>query len=159
MPDYKKGKIYTIRCKDDPTLIYVGSSTQQLSQRWQEHKRSAKNQNDNVKYNYYIYKVMREKGIDNFYIELHVECPCENKEQLTQHEGKVIREIGTLNSCVAGRTDKEYTEENKEKKKIYYQNYHEKLRGTMLCECGCTVTIDHIARHKKTKKHLDLMET
>ncbi len=39
MPDYKNGNIYTIRCKDDPTLIYVGSTTQQLSQRWHENKK------------------------------------------------------------------------------------------------------------------------
>ncbi len=24
MPDYKQGKIYTVRCKTDDTLIYVG---------------------------------------------------------------------------------------------------------------------------------------
>ena len=31
MPDkYKNGKIYTIRCKKDDTLIYVGSTTQPL---------------------------------------------------------------------------------------------------------------------------------
>ena len=158
MPDYKNSKIYTIRCRDDPMLIYVGSSTQQLSQRWQEHKRNAKNQND-IKYNYYFYQVMREKGIDNFYIELHVECPCENREQLKKCEGKVIRELGTLNSCVAGRTDKEYREETKEKKKEYYKNNHDKLRGLTTCECGCEITIEHIARHKKTQKHLDLLKT
>ena len=38
MPDFKNGKIYTIRCKDDEALIYVGSTTQQLSKRWGEHK-------------------------------------------------------------------------------------------------------------------------
>ncbi len=30
MPDYKQGKIYTIRCKTDETLIYVGCTTQSL---------------------------------------------------------------------------------------------------------------------------------
>ena len=38
MPDYKNGKIYTIRCRDDESLVYVGSTTQQISQRWQDHK-------------------------------------------------------------------------------------------------------------------------
>ena len=33
MPDYKQGKIYTVRCKTDDTLIYVGSTTQPLSER------------------------------------------------------------------------------------------------------------------------------
>jgi hypothetical protein len=30
MPDYKQGKIYTVRCKTDETLIYVGCTTQSL---------------------------------------------------------------------------------------------------------------------------------
>jgi hypothetical protein len=30
MLDYKKGKIYTVRCKTDETLIYVGCTTQSL---------------------------------------------------------------------------------------------------------------------------------
>jgi hypothetical protein len=30
---YKNGKIYTIRCKNDDTLIYVGSTTQPLFKR------------------------------------------------------------------------------------------------------------------------------
>ena len=31
--DYQKGKIYTIRCYDDDSLIYVGSTTQSLAVR------------------------------------------------------------------------------------------------------------------------------
>ncbi len=30
MPDYKQGKIHTIRCKTDDTLIYIGCTTQSL---------------------------------------------------------------------------------------------------------------------------------
>ena len=33
MPDYKQGKIYTVRCKTDDTLIYVGCTTELLSRR------------------------------------------------------------------------------------------------------------------------------
>ncbi len=131
MPDYKNGKIYTIRCRDDPTLIYVGSTTQQLSQRWQEHKRHSKNPN-HKSYNIQLYQNLRDKGIDNFYIELYSECPCANREQLTKHEGKLIREIGTINSRIAGRTDKQYQEDNKDKIKEYdkkrYMNIKEKLK-------------------------------
>ena len=38
MPDYKQGKIYTIRCKTDDTLIYVGCTTQSLCERMTKHK-------------------------------------------------------------------------------------------------------------------------
>jgi hypothetical protein len=39
MINYSKGKIYTIICRYDPKLVYVGQSTQSLAQRWGEHKR------------------------------------------------------------------------------------------------------------------------
>ena len=38
MPDYKKGKNYTIRCKTDDSLIYVGSTVESLSSRLSKHK-------------------------------------------------------------------------------------------------------------------------
>ena len=182
MPDYKNGKIYTIRCKDDPTLIYVGSTTQSLSQRLTDHKRTAKNNSiKNKYYNFYFYQVMREKRLDTFYIELHEEHPCDNKEQLTKQEGKVIREIGTLNSRIEGRTFKEYYQDNKEHRaqthKEWYDNNREKVlqkvkdyvdqnkeklnlyrKSSVICECGQSISYTHKSRHEKTKKHLELME-
>ena len=32
--NYKNGKIYTVRCKNDNSLIYVGSTIQPLFKRW-----------------------------------------------------------------------------------------------------------------------------
>jgi hypothetical protein len=180
MPDYKKGKIYTIRCSEDPALIYVGSTIQLLSQRWTDHKKTAQN-DKNKGYNIYFYQVMREKGLDNFFIELHDEYPCENKEQLTKQEGKVIREIGTLNSRIEGRTWQEYYHDNKEHKvklhKEWYNNNKERVlervkdyskqnkeklnlyrKSCVLCDCGASVSYTHKSRHEKTKKHLELME-
>ena len=37
MPDYKQGRLYTIRCKTDHTLIYVGYITQLLCVRMAKH--------------------------------------------------------------------------------------------------------------------------
>jgi hypothetical protein len=127
MPDYNKGKIYTIRSKTDDTLIYVGSTIQQLSVRIGGHKIKSRD----IKYqNRLIYKTINNNW-DNWYIELYEEYPCENKEQLCKREGEVIREIGTLNVVVAGRTRKEYREENKEQitehKKEYYENNKEQI--------------------------------
>ncbi|MFN9909734.1 MAG: GIY-YIG nuclease family protein [bacterium] len=44
MPDYLQGKIYTIRCKTDNTLIYVGSTTQSLSMRMAGHRKEIYNE-------------------------------------------------------------------------------------------------------------------
>ena len=42
MPDYTKGKIYTIRNRIDDSLIYVGATTQPLYIRFSEHKNKVK---------------------------------------------------------------------------------------------------------------------
>ena len=60
---------------------------------------------------------MRIHGVDNFYIELVEEYPCENIEQLRQREGHYIREFGTLNRNIAGRSKEEWTAENIDHKK------------------------------------------
>ena len=42
MPDYKNGKIYTIRCKTNNFFVYVGSTCQSLAKRWDNHKQASK---------------------------------------------------------------------------------------------------------------------
>jgi hypothetical protein len=124
MPDYSKGKIYTIRFNDDDN-IYVGSSIQPLSVRFGEHKRKQKSP-------VYIHIFEKYNGdFKNCYIELYEEFPCESIEQLHKREGEIIRLIGTLNKFIAGRTRKEWEEDNKEilleKKKEYYETHKEHL--------------------------------
>ena len=74
---------------------------------------------------------MNEIGFERFRIQLIENFHCEDKYQLRQKEGEYIRKIGTLNKLMAGRTDQEYREENKEKikeiNKKYFQNNKEKL--------------------------------
>ena len=129
---YNNGKIYTIRCRTDNDLIYVGSTTQPLHKRWFEHKiRFNKDE-----YNHRIlYRKMNELGVDNFYIELYENCKSNSKEELNRREGEIIREIGNLNHNIAGQTIQEYSkkwrEDNKDmikgKKKIYSIENKEKI--------------------------------
>jgi hypothetical protein len=147
--NYKNGKIYTVRCKNDNSLIYVGSTIQPLFKRWYQHKQILNNEKSK-KYNFFLYQKMRETNIEDWYIELYEEFSCENKEQLNKRDGEIIREIGTLNKKIAGRTHKEYKKEyrennkekiseqmkeyyknNKEKKKEYYKNNKEKISEQM----------------------------
>jgi len=119
MPDYSNGKIYTIRCKNDVNLKYVGSTTQPLAKRWWGHKVKS-----SYKPNYLIYKTINNEW-DNWYIELYENFPCNSKEELNKREGEVIREIGNLNKRIEGRTKQEYREANKEKTKEYMKEYRE----------------------------------
>jgi len=121
---YKRGKIYTIRCRYDDTLIYVGSTIEKLSKRFGGHKADSKRKERSL----YTYI---DNDWDNWYIELYEDYPCNNKQQLLKREGEVIREIGSINKRIAGRTKEEYVKENfdniLEKNKIYYENNREKI--------------------------------
>jgi hypothetical protein len=56
---------------------------------------------------------------------------CENKEQLNKREGQIIREIGTLNKRIAGRTNKEYNDDTKGKRNENYNNNKDKILQSM----------------------------
>ncbi len=178
MPDYKNGKIYTIRCKDNASLIYVGSTTQTLSQRWTDHKKKVNN-DKNKEYKKLLYVKMREVGQSEFYIELYEDYPCERKEQLLKREGEIIREKGTLNSRIEGRTLHEYYLDNKDHKSEYHKKWYlenmehvkmkvkqhheenkdnyEYRKFNVVCECGMSVSYTHKSRHNTSKKHINLM--
>jgi Uri superfamily endonuclease len=117
---FKNGKIYTIRNRNDETLIYVGSTCQPLYKRISSHKSARKQQkNENI----FLYKKMNETDINDWYIELYIDYPCERKEQLTQKEGQTIREIGTLNKKIEARTYQEYNKEYNIKNKDIITEY------------------------------------
>ena len=124
MPDYKQGNIYTVRCKTDDTLIYVGCTTQSLSERMAKHKHDSMKR-PNICFYQHI------DDWDNWYIELYENYACENKEQLNKREGEIIREIGTINKQIAGRTHQEWYKDNKEKvlkqRKDNYDNNKDKI--------------------------------
>ena len=183
MPDYNKGKIYTIRCITDDTMIYVGSTIQPLYKRLYQHKVFCIKE----KYKHLVVYKAINNDWDNWKIELHLLYPCSCKEELERKEGEIIREIGTLNMNIAGRNKnewyndnidkckqktKDWSENNKEKKienaKIRYvnnkQNYLERAKKNrennskkITCECGCNIKKYNLSIHKKTQKHLDLI--
>ena len=117
MPNYQNGKIYTIRCRNDDSLIYVGSTCETLSRRMATHRGHSKERPHLILYE----KVNGNWG--DWYIELYEECPCNTKEELRKREGEVIREIGTLNKYIAGRSGKEWENDNKDRRMEYYKLY------------------------------------
>ncbi len=51
-------------------------------------------------------KIRESNNINDWYIELYEDYPTTNKEKLLKRESELIREIGTLNKIIAGRTKK-----------------------------------------------------
>ena len=132
MPKYNLSKIYTIRYKHDNDLVYVGSTTLNLCRRLCSHRYDSRNERCK---NMILYKTIQEKSSgcwDDWYIELYEDFPCERREQLLKREGEIIREIGTLNQVVAGRTNEEYCKESvekiKERRKKYTDQNKEKIK-------------------------------
>ena len=114
MPDYKNGKIYKLWCHETDE-IYIGSTCVSLSRRLSGHKTPKNN---------CVSKILFEKS-DNVKIELIQSYPCENKDELNKKEGEYIRKLDCINKVVAGRTVKEWKEDNPEYYVEYYKNNKE----------------------------------
>ena len=123
--NYQNGKIYCIRNNVDKN-IYVGHTTQLLSKRMEKHRSDFRKGKMSIPK---LHSKMNEYGIENFYIEMLEKCPCEDIEELRAKEGEWIRKLGTLNTCIAGRSSQEYRADNKEQinnqQQEYYQDHKE----------------------------------
>ena len=107
MPDYQKAKIYKLWSpQGTEDEVYYGSTCNDLRYRKNQHKKNNTNK--------CMSKILFEKYTD-VRIELVEEYPCANRAELNKREGKYIRENNCLNKCIAGRTRKEWLEDNKEK--------------------------------------------
>jgi len=120
MPDYSKGKIYTIRtyqCDD----IYIGSTTQRLCERIRDHRDNYKHWLNGAKKYMSSYEILK---YDDYYIELLEDYPCENKQQLKRKEGEYQREMDCVNKRIECRTTKEWYIDNKDKIKQKVKQYY-----------------------------------
>ena len=86
MPNYQNSKVYSIRSLSRPELIYVGSTTQTLSQRMTGHRAPSS-------------KCTSKKIIDigDSYIELIENYPCADKNELGARENHHMRTIECVN--------------------------------------------------------------
>lgn len=118
MPDYQKSKIYKL-WSPSKNLVYYGSTTQTLSQRLAEHLKNFKTyikfNKDKTKKYCYSYLILE---CEDYKIELVEEYACNNKQQLLKKEGEYQKNNKCVNEKIAGRTDLEYRQYNKEKIKI-----------------------------------------
>jgi hypothetical protein len=122
MPDYKQGKIYTIR-SPNTDKYYIGSTTQPLHKRFYEHKRTYEN-GTNLTTASFVFDYI------GAYIELLEEFSCNNRNELDKREGELQREHKDkiINKIIAGRTDAEYRNDNKEKRAKYDEINKEEIK-------------------------------
>jgi len=92
-----------------------------------------------------------------------------NKEKIIEQKKEWHKKNYKDNKEQLLEKSKKYRENNKEKiaekKKEYYENNKEKIaekqnaygKEKVTCECGCIIRRDSLAKHKKSNKHLELM--
>ena len=132
MPNYQNGKIYMIESLEGKCRYY-GSTVQKLCVRLSEHRRNYKRETGK----FTSKKVLCYNDAKILLVENY---PCNSKEELYMKEGYYIRNNECVNRCIAGRKKEERVSEK------------------IPCECGVYVRYNGLARHKKTKKHMKLME-
>ena len=127
MKDYMNGKIYKIASKDT-NKIYIGSTTGSLDYRFYRHRQDYVLYQNNLGSKIYSFELFDEVGIDQCYIELICDYPCDNAHELAVHEGKhqLLNLYNIVNKNIAGRTGKQYYIDKRESilkdKKEYYKN-------------------------------------
>ena len=180
--NYSNSKVYKI-WSPLGDKVYIGSTTKELlCQRMTTHRykynqwKKKQASSNNLFITSFI--LFEEYGIENCFIELIEANKCASKDELTQLEGKYIREIHCINKKVEGRTIKEWCDDNKEKIKQYYQEHKEhyadrskkyrqenkeKIKAnnckSLSCACGSIYTKMHKARHESSIKHKSYIES
>ena len=133
--------IYKLTCETGK--IYYGSTNRDIKVRLLEHKRHKKN---------------TCKDFINPNIELLETC---EKEQQKERERYYIKNFECVNYKQPGRHWKDNDELHKIKRKEYYEKIKNKVcesrKVKIICECKTIVSKGHLVRHKKTKKHLNLI--
>jgi len=184
MVNYKNSIIYKLCCRDpDIKDIYIGSTTN-FRTRKHDHKKICENKTGTYKNaHFYVYQFIREHGGWNNWDMVEVEkYECNDRKELHCRERYHIEQLGAgLNKNIPTRTHKEYMEENKERlnkqRKEYREANKEKIRERdraryparsasvltkakekVTCECGSIIARGNLSDHRRTAKHIKLME-
>ena len=183
MIDYKNGKIYQVVCNITGER-YIGSTARSVEDRLIEHEKSTNrccSKQIIERGDYYIelletypceseFELNRKEGEYQKSIEcinLYVagrtgkELREDNKERY-----KITKKEWTIKNFERIKArKKEYTIKNAERIKARNKEYEiknaERIKAynsqIVICECGCKGCKGSIAQHKRSKKHIDLM--
>jgi len=130
--DYANTIIYKLVHKDDlyDENIYTGHTTDFICRK--NHHKSLCNNSKKKEYNQKKYKNIRENGGWDEWLMIEIEkYPCKDKPEAVARERVIQTEMkAKLNSLIAGRTPKEYREDNKEIIAIKKKNIMKTIRKT-----------------------------
>ena len=155
------GRIYTVRSKSHPALVYVGSTTQTLSRRMSTHRAQHRAW---VKRGRVGGKCASFQILDvdeSAYIELIRTYNFELKDELRREENIEMRKIKCINHNAAFREskaeiDKAYRATHADAYAKYQAAYHAKRPGTVTivqCACGQAHQFRNTGQHQRSKFH------
>eukprot|EP00952_Eustigmatos_sp_NYUAD-ZCMA_P003117 13554-Eustigmatos_ZCMA.PRE.1 len=124
MPNYADGKIYKLECSVTGK-VYVGSTTQKLAPRKDQHIQGFKMWKRGHKKHMSSYEVV-ENG--NFEIMLIEAFPCSSKKELEARERHHIESMTCINRYIPGRTQEEWNEANKDRIKQLNREYEKSAK-------------------------------
>jgi hypothetical protein len=148
---------YQIVPKDKSIDLKYNGQTTDFERRKYQHTRSCVNPNHKT-YNYKIYQKIREQGgFDNFefvILEIHLVNDMSEARIREQYWYNLLE--SNMNGCNPLQTSKEWLKKYRQtnKYKEYNKIYH---RQKITCECGLIISRGSTLFHKKSKKHIDLM--
>tara|TARA_R110002020_G_scaffold313285_1_gene528578 strand:- start:29 stop:661 length:633 start_codon:yes stop_codon:yes gene_type:complete len=91
--------------------------------------------------------------------EYQKEYKLEHKEQLKEK----LKQYRLEHREHLKAKSKQYNQENKEKRKQYRLEHKEQIKARkgekIECECGCIIIRDMIARHRRSTKHISIMNS
>ena len=170
------GFIYKITSSHDKR-VYVGKSKTTSDIRFDKHKKDYKGWCKGKQINYITsFELMKYDDCIMIVLENDI-----SDDMLSQREGYWYTQFDCVNSQVPNRTLKEWYQDNRDKmleykrqyrinnqdeileyNKQYYQNNQEKIANynsqKITCECGCISSRGKITRHKRSKKHKQIMD-
>ena len=160
MPNYNESMIYKLCCKDTTIEeIYIGSTTN-FRDRKKAHKKDCNTINKRD-YNRKVYQFIRNNGgWDNWDMILIAKVNCNDRLELRKKEREYIEEYKpSLNMFKAQLDEKEKLEIKKERYETNREEILEKHKVKITCECGTIIRKCAKARHKRSMKHINLMNT
>ena len=128
---YQNGKIYKI-VDIGYNKCYIGSTCEKLSMRMARHRADFKKNLRGVYRYTRACDLFNEYGVENCKIELIEYFKCDTLQELRRREGEHIKNNECVNKYVAGRTAKEYYDDNRyniiEQRKGYYENNKQAIK-------------------------------
>ena len=160
-------------------LIYIGSTCKTLKERLAQHKYSYKQFLRGFGSNIRSFDIIKN---NDYKIELLEVCNIKTRQELLKREGFYIKNNNCLNLITPGRTKKEYYNINKDRidnyQKIYKDTNKEELKTKkhlfyienkdrinikkkekFVCPCGGKFNYSDKAKHLRTFKHQNYIET